>query len=130
MINALQRVFFNVFSFKKLPFDKWSFIDLLTAFLSLIAFLLAKGMTEEDIFNKGKKERIDIFMIFVMVVTWLRFFSYFLLIHQVSKLIMTLIKMIQDTMSFLFIALCYLLLASTVFATLFYKPGPEFYGSI
>ena len=38
--------------------------------------------------------------------------------------------MIIDTLSFLFISLCYMLLASTVAATLFRKPSPERYGSV
>lgn len=58
-------------------------------------------------------------MIVVLVCAWLRFFSYFLVITSISKVTITLFKMLWETISFLIILVCYLLLMTTIFATLF-----------
>jgi len=50
---------------------------------------------------------------------------YFLVIEAISKLLNTLVKMLGATMSFIFIACCYLALASTVFTMLFGGVEPE-----
>lgn len=53
------------------------------------------------------------------MISWLRYFSYFLVIRLISKLTITLFSMIKETVSFLIILSCYLILLTTVFATLF-----------
>lgn len=58
-------------------------------------------------------------MILVLMISWLRYFSYFLVIRLISKLTITLFSMIKETVSFLIILSCYLILLTTVFATLF-----------
>lgn len=58
-------------------------------------------------------------MIAVLIFSWIRFFAYFLVIGKISKLIMTLLRMLIDALSFIFIFSCYLLIAMTVFTTLF-----------
>lgn len=62
---------------------------------------------------------MDFYVIGVVVGCWIRFFAFFLVIKPISKLIMTLIRMIKDTISFMFICGCYLLIAASVFTTLF-----------
>ena len=54
-----------------------------------------------------------------MVVSWFRFFGYFLMIRSISKLVMTLIKILYETLNFIFIVVCWLLLMATVFTMLF-----------
>ena len=66
----------------------------------------------------------------MVIVIWLRFFGYFLIIRQISKLIMTLLRMIIDTMSFIFILGCDMILAATVFTTLFQTTMPNNYGEL
>lgn len=73
---------------------------------------------------------MDLYIVAVLVISWLRYFSYFLLIKPVSKLLMTLIKMMNDTVSFMFVMVCYLLLAATIFSTLFQAQDEEKYGSL
>jgi len=63
-------------------------------------------------------------MIIVLLVTWLRFFAYFLVIRQISKLLLTLISMITDTLSFLFIFTCFVVLMASVFSTLYQDTNP------
>lgn len=58
-------------------------------------------------------------MIIVLVISWLRFFSYFLVVNIISKVTLTLFMMLKETLNFMFILGCYLVLMTTIFATLF-----------
>lgn len=58
-------------------------------------------------------------MILVLIVSWVRFFSYFLVINIIAKLTITLLKMLADTLNFIIIVVCYFMLATTIFTTLF-----------
>jgi hypothetical protein len=69
--------------------------------------------------NPKMKDLIDYFMLLVLTVSWLRFFSYYLVVRSISKLLLTLIEMIGDTLSFLFIVSCFILIMSSIFATLY-----------
>ena len=55
----------------------------------------------------------------MVLVSWTRFLSFFLVISSMSKLLMTLSKMITACITFLFITLCYLQMMVPVFNTLF-----------
>lgn len=67
-------------------------------------------------------------MIAVVIVSWLRFFSYFLVIRTISKLFMTLIKMLKDTVSFILVVSCYLIIVTTIFTTLFSDVNEDDWG--
>jgi hypothetical protein len=69
-------------------------------------------------------------MLVVLSVSWLRFFSYFLVVRSISKLLLTIMEMIGDTMSFLFIVACFILIMSSVFATLYQDTNPASYGGL
>ena len=58
-------------------------------------------------------------MILVLIISWLRFFSYFLVISKISKITLTLFMMLRETVNFMMILSCYMILMTTVFATLF-----------
>jgi hypothetical protein len=55
----------------------------------------------------------------MVVVSWLRFVSFFLVISSMSKLLMTLLKMITACITFLFIVLFYIMLMVPIFYVLF-----------
>lgn len=76
------------------------------------------------------KEIIDYFMVLVLVVTWLRFFVYFLVVRKISKLILTLVAMIGDTLSFLFLVCCFILITASVFTTLYQESSPEKFNNL
>ena len=69
-------------------------------------------------------------MILVLCVSWLRFFVYFLVVRNVSKLILTLIAMIGDTVSFMFIVCCFILIMASIFTTLYQDTNPSKYGGL
>ena len=58
-------------------------------------------------------------MILVLIISWLRFFSYFLVMSKISKITLTLFMMLRETINFMLILSCYMILMTTVFATLF-----------
>jgi hypothetical protein len=69
-------------------------------------------------------------MIFVLVISWLRFFTYFLVVRTISKLILTLLAMVGDTLSFMFIVCCFILIMASIFTTLFQDVNPAEYGGL
>jgi hypothetical protein len=82
------------------------------------------------IIDSNQKQTVDFYVALVVVLSWFRYFGYFLVIKSVSKLINTLVKMLKDTVSFMFIMVSYMLLVSSIFSTLFQEAAPERYGSI
>ena len=68
-------------------------------------------------------------MIFVIVITWLRFLCYLLVIRATSKLILTLIKMMADTANFILINAFILLINATIFYTLFQDTDQKYFGT-
>ncbi len=76
------------------------------------------------------KDLVDYFMIIVLCVCWLRFFAYFLVVRSISKLLLTLIAMIGDTLSFTFIVCCFILIMASIFTTLYQDTNPEKYGGL
>lgn len=61
----------------------------------------------------------------MLILSWLRFFSYFLVLNTVSKLTITLGRMIKEAFGFLIVVSAYMMLATTVFATLFRNVDSE-----
>jgi hypothetical protein len=55
----------------------------------------------------------------MVLVSWCRFISFFLVISSMSRLLMTLSKMITACITFLFITICYILMMIPVFGILF-----------
>ena len=130
VLHLITKFMFNLFVEVKIPLDKWSMIDLVCSFFNIICFNIIGKTQPESIIDPTKKETLDYYVIAVVIVSWLRFFGYFLVIRSISKLLSTLIKMLFDAISFVLIMSSYLLLMGTIFTTLFSKPMPEAYGSI
>jgi hypothetical protein len=117
---------------RKIQFDKWTILDSLCAILNVCAvYLISKS--DPEIFLPSNpqpdvKDFVDYFMIIVLVTTWLRFFVYFLVVRNISKLLLTLSSMIGDTLSFMFIFSCFVLLMASVFTTLYQDTNPVKFG--
>jgi hypothetical protein len=121
---------YNLVSSKKLQFDKWSFLDLLTGILNIISVLLIEEIKANNVDIIKEREPIDYFMILTIFVTWVRFFCYFLVIRDTSKLILTLIEMIIDTINFIVIITCILIIMASIFTTVFQDTDPTYYGNL
>ena len=114
----------------QLVFDLWTGVDLVSSAFNLFCFNYIGSVQYDSIIYPAKKEVLDYYVIAVTICTWIRLFSYFLVIRTISKLLHTLFRMIFDTLAFIFIFCCYMILVSTLFTTLFSIPEPEWFGTI
>lgn len=108
----------------------WILVDLMTAVINFIGFLICLTLVAVDIINIDTKHNIDCFMAFVIAITWIRFFFYFLLVQQISRMVMTLAKILKHTGAFLFIICSYIVLAGIVFNLSFSDVAPQHYGTM
>lgn len=99
--------------------DKWTLVDTLNGFLNVGALYLISSLVPIDYLIPKHKDYIDYYMIVVLCIAWIRFFSYFLVIKNISKLLLTLLAMVADTVSFLFIVCCFILIMASIFTTLY-----------
>eukprot|EP00347_Sterkiella_histriomuscorum_P019128 403342842 len=129
-IHQLQKLLFDLVAPQKLYLDKWTIIDFISSILNIACFNYIGNATIEQVLDENRKMFLDYYVICVTLVSWMRFFSYFLVIRVISKLMHTLIRMIYDMIGFGIIFSCYLILVASIFTTLFYEPEPEHFGSI
>ena len=99
--HLMEKVIFNCFANKKLTLDTWTIIDFVSAALNLFCFNVIGSVTPELIMDKTQKEVLNYYVICVTLVSWLRFFGYFLMVRIISKLLHTLFRMLLDTFSLL-----------------------------
>ena len=76
------------------------------------------------------KNYLDYYVIFVMQISWSRFFIYALMQKPISVLLLTLYEIMYDAMSFLLILGLYILVVAWIFTTLYQDVCPDKYGSI
>jgi hypothetical protein len=118
-LNFAARVMYNGFSKKKIRMDLWLMFDILAGGVNILAFNIVGNSSPESILIVQTKRFYDYYMIMVLIISWLRFFSYFLVISKISKITLTLFMMLKETINFMLILGCYMILMTTVFATLF-----------
>lgn len=130
MFQLILKIFFNICAKKRIMFDKWTIMDSLSAILNITAVQLIQRIQPETLIIARWKDTVDYFMIFVLCICWLRFFTYFLVIRDISKLLLILIAMIGDTVAFMFIVCCFILIMSSVFTTLYQDTNPAKFGGL
>jgi hypothetical protein len=119
IFQHILKLCFNMFSNHIIGLDKWTIMDSLSAILNIMAVIVIQKIDPHTFLHPKTKDIVDYFMLLVLCVSWLRFFSYFLVVRSISKLLLTLIEMIGDTVSFLFLVSCFILIMSSIFATLY-----------
>lgn len=110
--------------------DKWCLMDALNATLNIIAFEVVVNVPQWTLEETNAKYLLDYLMIAVLILSWLRFFIYFLLVREISKMLLTIYEMLADTLSFVFIVVCYLLIVASVFTTLYQDVNPQKFGGM
>ncbi|CDW75745.1 UNKNOWN [Stylonychia lemnae] len=130
LFQLFLKFIFNHYSKSKLPFDKWVILDSLSAVLNIIAVQVIERVRLDQLLDGNFKDVMDYFMIFVLAFSWIRFFMYFLVVRSISKLLLTLIEMVEDTISFFFIVSCFIVIMSSIFTTLYQDISPEKFGSL
>jgi hypothetical protein len=129
--HILLKAIFNTFSTTgSLPLDKWTIVDGVSAVLYIIAIFVVSNLTAADFLDPSSKDYIDYFVLLVLCMSWIRFFSYFLVIRDISKLLLTLVAMIADTLAFIIIVACFLIIAASVFTTLYQDYNEDKYKNL
>lgn len=127
----LQKMIFNMLSTTgALPIDKWTALDTISAILYIVSIFVVSNLSPDDFLDSNTKDYIDYFMLLVLVVSWIRFFCFFLVIRDISKLLLTLVAMITDTLSFILIFACFLIIMASVFTTLYQDYNEDKYGNL
>ena len=129
LCQLIQKIIYNMVSTRKLPIDKWSVLDALTIITNLVAIYTIQNVTNEQILSTEKSYTLDFYIISVVIIAWARFFFMFLLISILSPLLHMLYNMISQTIAFLTIMCCYLLIAASVFFTLYVDVKPSEFGT-
>ncbi|CDW88899.1 UNKNOWN [Stylonychia lemnae] len=126
LAHIIQRILFK-FHFK-LPqrHQIWFYTDIIISISSSSAILFLNQMTAIEVQQSSQKFKYDCALVFVVVITWLRFFNYFLLSTRMAKLIVTLYQMIIDTMSFTAMIILVLIISATAFTTRFSEVSEHF----
>ena len=119
ILQAASKQAFNLLATTRVNTDIWIIMDILGAILNLICFNFIGNVTKEQIKSSISKQTLDYYVIVVVVLSWLRFFSYFLVVRPISLLLNTLIKMLLNMVSFIFIITCFMLISGSIFTTLF-----------
>ena len=126
-LHIVTKLLFNMFAQVKMPYDKWTIIDAVSAIMNLVCFNVIGGITPEVIMDPKRKKTIDYYVIFVVLLSWTRFFSYFLVVKPISKLLMITYRIVMNTMSFNLIVIAFMLLVMSVDMTFFQDIDIEFY---
>ena len=58
-------------------------------------------------------------MLTMIFLQWLRFYMFFLMLSELSKMILTFIAMVVDTLPFLLLVIIYLVVTAAIFTTVF-----------
>lgn len=102
-----------------MPFDKWSVLDLFNSIINVCVLQMFNSLTAADFINDEHRYLIIYMNLAMVLISWCRFISFFLVISSMSRLLMTLSKMITACITFLFITICYILMMIPVFGILF-----------
>lgn len=78
---------------------------------------------------KNVKDILDYIMLAIILLQWGRFYLFFLMISELSKMILTFIAMVIDTIAFMFLVISYLVIAAAIFTTMFQDINPSVYGT-
>ncbi|CDW85372.1 UNKNOWN [Stylonychia lemnae] len=119
ILNFVQRLIYNQFAGKKLDIDLWIVFDLTAGIANIIAFNIIGTAEPSRLLDQQYKWSLDYYMILVLVSSWLRYFSYFMIINPIAKVTLTLFKMLFETIPFFVILISYLCLMTTIFILLF-----------
>eukprot|EP00350_Pseudokeronopsis_sp_OXSARD2_P001981 CAMPEP_0170550742 /NCGR_PEP_ID=MMETSP0211-20121228/8748_1 /TAXON_ID=311385 /ORGANISM="Pseudokeronopsis sp., Strain OXSARD2" /LENGTH=433 /DNA_ID=CAMNT_0010857443 /DNA_START=189 /DNA_END=1490 /DNA_ORIENTATION=- len=130
VFHFFLKLFFNAMAQQRSFLDKWAILDLTNGLFNLIAMFLIGSLDPLFYLHPANKDYYDYYMILVLCISWIRFFSYFLSIRNISKLILTLLAMVTDTLSFLFIMACFILIMASIFTTLYQDTNPDKYGNV
>jgi len=104
---------------KDVPYDKWAILDLTSGVMLIMVVPLIVRLPVETLLNTKKKRYYDYLVVATQTLTYMRFFFFFLMQESISKTLLTLMGMIGDTLTFIFLTGWYLFVMAAVFTTLY-----------
>ncbi len=119
------KIIFNLCTRKKnktLPIniDLWTKLDTFSAIFTITTIRLIVMSDEEQLLPGSEwKKQLNYIVTANAVMQYVRCFSFLLVVESLSKMILTFINMIIDTLPFLFLLTAFMLLMTSVSATLF-----------
>ena len=129
--SVASKVLFNMFAKPDLnfrvPYDMWTKFDLVSAVATLIGFPYILSTSPEEMITKEVKDQLDYVVLVLILLQWGRFYMFFLIVAELSKMILTFISMVIDTMPFMFLVSSYLIVVSAIFTTVFQDVNPSKY---
>ena len=105
-------------------------MDTLCGSMNIIAVVTIRTIKPEALLNTVNKEILDYFMILVLCICYLRFFTYFLVMQNLAKLLLILVAMLADTIAFLFILFSFIIIMSSIFTTLYQNSYPDQFSNL
>ena len=103
----------------KVPIDYWAKLDLISAVATLVGFPYILSTEPVGMITKSTKDMLDYITLILILLQWTRFYMFFLMISELSKMILTFIAMVKESLAFMFLLLAYLIIASAIFTTIF-----------
>ena len=131
----LCKIIFNLCTRKKnktlpISFDIWTKIDTVSAICTVVTMrFIVMSSPEELMPDLAWKKKLNYIVTANAVLQYFRCFSFLLVVESLSKMILTFINMIIDTLPFLFLLTAFMLLMTSVAATLFQDVNPAGFGS-
>lgn len=98
---------YNQYAKRKIDIDIWLYADMIAGIFNLVAFNIIGNANPQQILDVTYKTHLNYFMNVVIVMSWARYFSYFMILNTISKLTIILFKMIYDIIPLLIIFLAY-----------------------
>lgn len=74
--------------------DLWIVFDLITGIANLVAFKMINSASPANLIDQTEKRNLDYYMNVIVVMSWIRYFTYFLVINSIAKATLTLARMI------------------------------------
>lgn len=119
LLSGIQRFVYNSHARKKIDVDIWLYADIIAGIFNLAAFNIIGNATPQEIMDVTYKTHLNYYMNVVIVMSWARYFSYFMILNTISKLTIILFKMLYELIPLLVIYLAYQLMMAFVFMTMF-----------
>lgn len=127
------KIVFNICKKKEktlsIRFDIWTQIDVCSALFSITTFRMISQSSIDQLDPSTDWKRMLNYMVTANAIfQYLRAFSFLLLIESLSKMIITFLNMLIDTLPFLMLLCIFILLMMSICATLFQDVNPDMFG--
>ena len=129
ILSFILRQVFNVRKKKEvnaIALDIFLQIDMMAAISSGLLFYILTFTDTETLVDIEKKDVLDWIVAVVFVFIWAKPAILFLVVPSISKMLITLIFMLQDVAAFMVIMIIYIIALTQIFSTLLQDIAPQF----